>query len=136
MVDPKRGASSPLAACGAILMALALVALARGHELSRREAPSAPAPAPPDAGVEPQDGGQVARLLEGRPVDLNRASAEELQLLPRIGPTLAARIVEERERGGPFRSVAELARVRGIGPRTVERLAPLATAGPPPDAGP
>lgn len=133
MAEPKRTVSSPLAACGAILVALALVSLARGHQPSRRAAPAAPTR---DAGVEAAEGPQVARLREGRPVDVNLASAEELQLLPRIGPTLAARIVEERERGGPFRSLGDLARVRGIGPRTVERLAALATAGPPRDAGP
>jgi competence protein ComEA len=133
MNEPKkRAASSPLAACGAILACLALVGLARGYELSHRgAAPDGPAFARSDGGAPPDGGGtQVARLLEDRPVDVNRATAEELKLLPRIGPTLAARIVEERERGGPFRSVSDLTRVRGIGPRTVERLSSLATVGP------
>jgi competence protein ComEA len=67
---------------------------------------------------------------------VNRATVEELQLLPRIGPTLAARIIEERERGGPFRTLHDLTRVRGIGPRTVERLAPLAEVGDVPAAPP
>lgn len=136
MTEPKkRASSSPLAACGAILAVLALVGLARGYELSHR-ADAEPPPIAADAGARPDGGGtQVARLLEGRPVDVNHATAEELQLLPRVGPTLAARIVEEREHNGPFRSVSDLTRVRGIGPRTVEQLAPLATVGPP-DAGP
>ncbi|MFG0275944.1 MAG: ComEA family DNA-binding protein [Phycisphaerales bacterium] len=56
-------------------------------------------------------------------VDLNTAPEAELGLLPRIGPTLAERIVEEREANGPFTDLEELAeRVRGIGPRTVERV--------------
>lgn len=56
-------------------------------------------------------------------IDLNTAPEAELGLLPRIGPTLAKRIVEERETNGPFADLDDLAeRVRGIGPRTVERV--------------
>ena len=132
---PKQGAvSSPLAACGAILAVLALLSLAHGYERSHRTAELTEPPAAHDAGPAASGAPQVERLLDGRPIDLNRATADELQLLPRIGPALAARIVEERERGGPFRSVEDLARVRGIGPRTIERIAPLATALAP-DAG-
>ena len=58
-------------------------------------------------------------------VDMNRASREELQGLPGIGPTLAQRIVEAR----PFRSVEDLRRVRGIGPKTLEKLRPLVGIG-------
>ena len=56
------------------------------------------------------------------PVDVDRATAPELERLPGIGPALARRIVEERERGGPFGSERGLERVRGIGPKLVERL--------------
>lgn len=62
-------------------------------------------------------------------VDVNRADLEELQRLPGVGPALAARIIETR-RGRPFASVDDLERVRGIGPATVERLRPMAVAGP------
>lgn len=62
-------------------------------------------------------------------VDVNSASAEELERLPGIGPAIAARIVEAR-RERTFSSVDDLERVRGIGPATVERLRPFATAGP------
>lgn len=58
----------------------------------------------------------------GGPVPVNRATAEELATLPGIGPRLAAAIVEERRRNGPFRSPDELRRVRGIGPALVTRL--------------
>jgi competence protein ComEA len=50
-------------------------------------------------------------------VAINRASAQDLEALPGIGPSLAKRIVEERERAGPFRSPRDLLRVRGIGPK-------------------
>lgn len=56
------------------------------------------------------------------PIVLNGAHADELQMLPGIGPALASRIVEERERRGGFQSVEDLLEVRGIGPATLERL--------------
>jgi competence protein ComEA len=64
-------------------------------------------------------------------VDINRASAEELQRLPGIGPKMAERILEER-RKLPFRSVEDLRRVHGIGPKTLERLRPHVTVDPEP----
>jgi competence protein ComEA len=67
-----------------------------------------------------------ARLALGLGVDLNFATGVELESLPRIGPVLARRIVEDRQRRGPFRSVEDLARVRGIGPATVRGLRSLA----------
>jgi len=62
------------------------------------------------------------------PVDLNQADEATLTSLPGIGPALARRIVEAR-RERPFRSVEDLARVRGIGPATVGRLAGRVTVG-------
>ncbi|MCC5842448.1 MAG: helix-hairpin-helix domain-containing protein [Opitutales bacterium] len=62
-----------------------------------------------------------AGLREGETLDLNSASREELQRLPRIGPALAERI----EAGRPYRSVDDLARVSGIGPATLEQLRPF-----------
>lgn len=60
-------------------------------------------------------------------VDLDRASAEELDRLPGIGPALAARIVADRELNGGFGSVEGLQRVRGIGPALAARLVPFVT---------
>jgi competence ComEA-like helix-hairpin-helix protein len=57
------------------------------------------------------------------PIDLNTASVDVLVALPGVGPTLAARIVEDRARRGPFRTVHDADRVRGIGPATIERWA-------------
>lgn len=63
-------------------------------------------------------------------VDINQASAAELTLLPGIGPVRARRIIEERERGGPFSSALSVSRVKGIGPKTAQRLAPFVAIGP------
>lgn len=58
-------------------------------------------------------------------VNVNRASAEELDALPGVGPATAAAIIEDRSKHGPFRSVDDLQRVPGIGPATLARLRPL-----------
>jgi competence protein ComEA len=82
------------------------------------EKPMSPAPAPirgPTKVADPKE-----------PINLNEASAEELQRLPGIGPKLSQRIVEERQRR-PFKSVDDLDRVNGIGPKTIERLRPYVT---------
>ena len=64
-------------------------------------------------------------------IDVNRADAAELGLLPGLGPRLAARIIADRAARGWFDSLDDLDRVPGIGPKTIERLRPFATAGPP-----
>ena len=61
------------------------------------------------------------------PVNINTATAEELQTLPRIGPAMAQRIIAWRETHGGFRSVDELDAVPGIGPSMLENLRPLVT---------
>lgn len=67
---------------------------------------------------------QQYRLPSGTGVriDVNRADAATLALLDQIGPERARRIVEWRDRNGPFRSFPDLMRVSGIGPATVEGL--------------
>jgi competence protein ComEA len=64
----------------------------------------------------------------GTVVNVNRASAVELEALPGIGPSLARRIVADREAQGPFATVAALDRVPGIGPAMLARLGRLVTA--------
>jgi len=59
-------------------------------------------------------------------MDVNRASQEELQTLPGIGPVLARRIVDRRT-ARPFRDVEELTEVKGIGEKRLARLRPLLT---------
>jgi competence protein ComEA len=60
-------------------------------------------------------------------VDLDRASEQEIEALPRIGPAIARRIVASRDSLGAFGSLEGLGRVRGMGPATRKRLAPLVT---------
>jgi competence ComEA-like helix-hairpin-helix protein len=67
---------------------------------------------------------KMEKIQLGRKINLNTASEEALQTLPRIGPVLARRIIEERT-ARPFKTVDELRRVRGIGPKTLEQLRPL-----------
>ena len=57
----------------------------------------------------------------GYQIDINSATWFELSQLEAIGPVLARRIVADRDTNGPFRSIDDLQRVKGIGPRTVER---------------
>lgn len=61
------------------------------------------------------------------PVDLNRATADQLDSLPGVGPATAAAIVAYRDQHGPFASVDDLAQVRGIGPAKLEALRGLVT---------
>lgn len=85
--------------------------------------PEAPDTAPSGGGDASGIGASVIRKL-----DINTATAAELDLLPRIGPTLAARIIADREEHGPFGSLDDLTRVHGIGTKTVAGLVPHATA--------
>jgi len=61
------------------------------------------------------------------PVDLDQADSAALERLPRIGPSLASRIVADRQRKGPFGSLEALQRVRGIGPKVAAHLATYVT---------
>lgn len=67
----------------------------------------------------------AARLTLGLPLDPNRDSAADLAALPGVGPHLAARIVRDRERHGPFASPEALLRVPGVGPATLRALRTL-----------
>ena len=80
----------------------------------------------PGAPAGPDGGGTAAGPGAGAaPVDLNAATAAELDALPGIGPVLAQRIVDHRGRHGPFRTVDQLDDVPGIGPAIAAELADL-----------
>jgi competence protein ComEA len=79
--------------------------------------PDAPPAAPP---VSAGGGTDPVSVV----VDLNTATAAELDTLPGVGPVMSARILEWRAAHGRFASVDQLREISGIGARTFERLAP------------
>ncbi len=73
--------------------------------------------------------GAVAQAAEsashaGPVININTADAGQLALLPRVGPKVAARIVEFREANGPFKKATDLMQVKGIGEKSFETLRP------------
>lgn len=79
---------------------------------------------PPSLTVPPA--GPAGSIPAG-PIDVNAATADELESLPGVGPATATAIVTERERNGPFLGVDDLDRVPGIGPAKIEALRELVT---------
>ncbi|MFI0482018.1 helix-hairpin-helix domain-containing protein [Actinomadura sp. 9N215] len=108
------GGVRPGAKTGALNLARKLV---DGEQIPvgvRGSAPAAGAPAPPGASSAP-----------GTPLDLNAATADQLDALPGVGPVLAQRIVDYRTQHGGFRSVEQLQDVSGIGARRFADLKPM-----------
>lgn len=67
---------------------------------------------------------------EGKKVNVNSADASQLAMLPRVGPSVAQRILDYRKQNGPFKKLEDLMLVRGIGEKTFELIKPyLATSG-------
>lgn len=84
--------------------------------------------APPGAQALPgADAGSGVGALPGGKVNLNTATLAQLDSLPGVGPVLAQRILDHRERHGGFRSVGDLRRVDGIGDARYEQLKELVT---------
>jgi len=86
-----------------------------------------PAVAVDPGAVTGAPGGASAGSAPAGPVDINTATAAELDALPGVGPATAAAIVTDREQHGPFASVDDLSRVRGIGPAKLAQLHDLVT---------
>ena len=80
---------------------------------------NAPPVTPPTRLVKPK--------TPAAPIDIDRATASELEALPRIGPALAKRIVDDRDARGPFGSLEGFQRVRGVGPAMAAALSASVT---------
>ena len=84
-----------------------------------------PAPQQPDAPPS-----AASKAPKGGALNVNTASAAELEELPGIGPATAARIVEYRQKNGNFKKVEDLMNIRGIGEKSFLKLKPLITVTP------
>ncbi len=62
-------------------------------------------------------------------ININTASLDELQKLPRVGPQVAQRIIDYRKEHGNFKKIEEIMKVRGIGERTFNQMKDLITVG-------
>ena len=72
---------------------------------------------------------RAPRAASTQVVNINTASASEFEALPGIGPKMAARIVEYRQKNGPFKKVEELMNVRGLGEKNFLKLKAQLTVG-------
>lgn len=92
-----------------------------------RELPADPGGGAPSGGAEPEGSDPAGPPGAGALINLNTATAAELEDLPGVGPAIAERIITHREQNGPFTSVDQLQEVSGIGPATLEKIRPQAT---------
>lgn len=104
---------------GLVASALAVVNVVAMYRSAPHPATTA---ASMSAGATAEASAGSALTLPDMRVDLNRDPAAIIEVLPGIGPALAARIVADRDAHGPFHTLDDLRRVRGIGPKTVEGL--------------
>ena len=120
-------ATSAIAAAGGVLPGSAEYAVNLAAVLEDGQQlviPTRDEAGPPGAAVGASAAGAAGGPAAG-PLDLNRATAEQLDALPGIGPATAAKIVADRTANGSFRSVSDLTRVPGIGEKKVEQLKDL-----------
>jgi competence protein ComEA len=94
------------------------VAMATGSPIVASASPSADS----EIGPSPKRGSTCSNSAV---VDLNSASAAELEALPGIGPVMAQRILDWRSANGRFSHVRELREIQGVGEKTFRRLEPL-----------
>ena len=109
-----------------LLLALAVAGQAGRLILGHRGEPPGAILAPVPAADPARHAARAQRLARplrpGETIDLNTASVDEIARLPRIGMSLAKRIVLDRTTRGSFRDLAELDRVPGVGPALLDRL--------------
>ena len=80
---------------------------------------------------------QTAAKADAKPVaavNINTATSAELEALPGIGAAMAKRIIEYRQKNGPFKKIEDLMNVQGVGEKSFLKLRPQITVSPKPDA--
>jgi competence protein ComEA len=87
----------------------------------------AASPAVVSAQNKPAASRAAAKPALAAPVNINTASAAEFEALPGIGAAMAARIVEYRQKNGPFKKIEDLMNVRGLGEKNFLKLKPQLT---------
>lgn len=85
----------------------------------------------PAAATPQTKASSTAKSPSTQVVNINSASAAEFEALPGIGPKMAARIVEYRQKNGPFKKIEELMNVRGLGEKNFLKLKAQLTIGSP-----
>jgi competence protein ComEA len=142
--QPASAATSPAPTSLAAPMAQTALAAAASSANAAASSPAVAAPGAPAASGSAQPGGEGApappsgTLADGRVV-LNLAGEDDLRKLPGVGATRARAILALRQRLGRFRRVSDLLKVKGIGRKSLARLAPrlvLDPPAPPPQAPP
>lgn len=127
MSPPLEAASQRVFAALGLAVALVLVSAA-SRPAERVEAPAC---APPSrCAAQARALGPIRALWLGQHLDLETAGADALQIVPGIGPRLAARIVEDRDAHGPFGSLESVERVKGVGPALRGRMSAYVRVGP------
>lgn len=113
----------------AVLSALNLARpLTDGEQIAVPNAEAASSlPTPGGSGANAGPAGSGDETARSGLVNLNTADHLALETLPRVGPSLAQRIIEWREANGGFESSEQLKGISGIGPKTFEQLQPLVT---------
>lgn len=115
------GGPAPNADLDAVNLAAPLQNHQHVHVPARSSASKAGVPATPKAATTPS----------AIPViNINTADAATLEMLPKIGPAMAQRIVEYRQAHGPFQTIADIQKVTGIGPSVFAAIEPYITVGP------
>ena len=115
---------------GALLIfACGSPALAVAHSPAQTPAQVQAPPAAPTKTTTARAGSttKTARATAASPVNLNTATATDLQTLPGIGKATATRILEYRQKNGGFRKIEDLMNVKGIGEKSFLKLKPLVT---------
>lgn len=113
---------------GACLVALCLAAAAHERQALAQKAKPQPAAARPSVAVVPPKTATKA-ASKGAAVDLNTATAAQLDALPGIGAKTAERIIEYRQKIGGFKKIEQLMNVRGVGEKNFLKLKDRITVG-------